>query len=339
MHRKTHRKVLRQIGVLLATIVVVSSIVPQLVAAATFSDVPAGHPSYSAIESLKNLGVVKGYADGSFKPDQAVNRAEALKMVLLAAKVSVTPGLYQTDFPDVQLSDWFSGYVFFGQNLKIITGNPDGTFAPARQVNKAEFLKMTIRAFQVDLNQYMNSADTLSKDIADPGVWYFPSFNYAKTNNIIAPTFENNLEPGKLLSRAACAEILYKMYIQKNGGETQELLNAAEAKLVDSVIKIGNNELSAALTSAQEATFYTTAALQKEPDSSVTQGAHFLAVGFQKIYEAFAAVKQDDATAAKSLIAEARNNAASAQEKDSSLGAAAGKLTELADYLEKSLAE
>ena len=47
-----------------------------------FSDVPASSPYSQAITDLSTLGVIKGYSDGKFKPDQAVTRAEALKMLM-----------------------------------------------------------------------------------------------------------------------------------------------------------------------------------------------------------------------------------------------------------------
>lgn len=303
--------------------------------AATFTDVPKDHPYYSAIESLKNLGVVKGYSDGSFRPDQPVNRAEALKMVLLTAKINVPPGLYQTDFPDVSLSDWFGGYVFYGQNLLIVKGNPDGTFAPGRQVNKAEFLKMTEQAFRIDLSGYQNVQFALSRDIVNVSEWYVPYFNFAKSVGVVLPNLENKLEPGKYLSRAECAEILYKMYIVINGGEVQELLSAAEAKLVDALIRVNENNIADALTRAQEAVFYTDSAVKKEPASDVTQGANLIARGFQKLFEAYGAGAENDTVKLKTLTGEARSYADQAVAKDGSLQNLAQKLKDLAAGLEK----
>lgn len=301
--------------------------------AASFSDIPAGHPYYAAVESLKNLGVVKGYADGTFRPDQAVNRAEALKMVLLTAQIQISPGLYQTGFPDVALSDWFSGYVFYGQNLNVINGNPDGTFAPARRVNKAEFLKMAVLTFGIDISPYKTVQFALARDIVNVSEWYVPYFNYAKTAGIVLPTIENKLEPGKFLTRAECAEILYKMYILKHGGQTQELLSAAEAKLVDALIRINDGNFADGLTRAQEALFYTGKALEIEPDSNVVQGANFIAIGFQKLFEAYGAGMENDTEKLRSLAQEAKINADQAIVKNGALYDLAMKLKELADNL------
>lgn len=301
--------------------------------AQSFSDVPPTNPDYAAIESLKNLQIIKGYSDGTFRPAQAVNRAEALKMVLLSAKVQVDPGLFDTGFPDVKISDWFSGYIFVGQNLKIVNGNADGTFAPARQVNKAEFLKMTEQAFKVDLSKYQTAEYALARDIVNVSDWFVPYLNYAKTMGIISPTIDDKLEPSKNLTRADCAEILYKMYIVQNGGETQQFLSTAEAKLVDSLVKMNNNDLPGALSSAQDAVFYTDNALKNEPDSNVTQGASLISNGFEKLFEAYSAANQNDAAHVKSLLQEANDYAAQATAKDASLQNLSNQLKTLAAKL------
>jgi hypothetical protein len=308
------------------------------VLAASFSDVPSDNPYYAAVESLKNLEVVSGYSDGTFKPDQSVNRAEALKMVLLTDSIKVSQGLYATGFPDVKLSDWFSGYVFNAQNLHIVAGNPDGTFAPGRLVNKAEFLKMAELAFQIDLSSFKSRSIQLSNDLTNQQVWYFPYFNYAKSLGIISPTIQDNLEPSKNLSRGECAEILYHMYIVKNGGQAQQLLSIAEAKLVDAMVQINLGDLSSALARAQEAVFYTGNAVKQEPNSNVTQGADLMAKGFQKLFEAYGAAAQKDKTQAAALVKEAEDDADQAVAQDSSLQGLSGKLKNLGDALLKSAA-
>ena len=50
-----------------------------------FSDVKEGNSHYVAIEYLRTNGIIQGYEDGTFKPEQTVNRAEAVKMLALAS--------------------------------------------------------------------------------------------------------------------------------------------------------------------------------------------------------------------------------------------------------------
>lgn len=52
-------------------------------ALANFSDVDPAHENYQAINYLQKTGVIQGYDDGTFRPAQLVNRAEAIKIIML----------------------------------------------------------------------------------------------------------------------------------------------------------------------------------------------------------------------------------------------------------------
>ena len=187
---------------------------PPAVLAASFSDVPQSDPNYTAIESLKELDIIKGYGDGNIRPLQPVNRAEALKPVLFRAQRALRHG-----FSDVGIGEWFSGYVMYGVMKGIVSGNPDGTFAPARTVNRAEYLKMLLKAYGADLEPFRNPATPVSAD-SSTSDWYTPYFGYAKSIGIISPDLFNNLSPRKNQPQRAL-EILYKMYIHKTAPEPE----------------------------------------------------------------------------------------------------------------------
>lgn len=254
-----------------------------LASAQTFSDVPFSSPYYSAIESLVQAGVLQGYDDGTFKPERTVNRAEALKMVLLSAGISVNKGLFQTGYPDVPLDAWYAGYVMEGTLRGIVEGNPDGSFAGDRTVNKAEFLKMVTQTFQVDLLVHQNLTTPVSADVASNS-WFAPYLSYAKTVGLTYPTLDDRLDPGKLLTRGECAQIVHKMGLIKFGGPAQESLAIAEAKLIDALVRIYNDDIAGALSRADEALYYSNEGLTKEPESSAVQSTHLIAQAFQQLF-------------------------------------------------------
>ena len=101
--------VLRLLTIILVTLL----LAPSLVFADSFSDVTVKNSKhFAAIEYLYAKNVIGGYPDGTFKPEQTINRAEALKMVMLASSTGgeeeSTPVV---DFPDVSEDDWFYNYV------------------------------------------------------------------------------------------------------------------------------------------------------------------------------------------------------------------------------------
>ncbi len=79
----------------------------------------------------KEEGWVSGYPDGTFKPADAVNKVEALKMLLLSQDVELSEELTVDLYADVEANDWFAAYVETANDLGILEENeqyfqPDG---------------------------------------------------------------------------------------------------------------------------------------------------------------------------------------------------------------------
>ena len=79
-----------------------------------FSDLDATDDNYIAIDYLYEEGVLGGYSDGSFKPENTVNRAELLKILVEGQGVTPDADEYQNCFPDVT-TDWYAKYVCYAK--------------------------------------------------------------------------------------------------------------------------------------------------------------------------------------------------------------------------------
>ncbi|MDO4269665.1 MAG: S-layer homology domain-containing protein [Eubacteriales bacterium] len=97
-----------------------------------------GHWAAKYIGYLESLGVVNGYPDGSFKPDQTISRAEFVAMVIRV------DGLVSgaNAFTDVQDSYWAADYIIAAAEKDYVGGYPDGTFQPLRDITRAEAAKI-----------------------------------------------------------------------------------------------------------------------------------------------------------------------------------------------------
>lgn len=100
--------------------------------------------------------IVQGYSDGSFQPDAAVTRAEAVKILSLAARLQEFPSGSGTTLPfsDVPEESWFAPFVRAASSGEIVRGYGDGTFRPERKITRAEaavIIERTIRR-----NPYIN---------------------------------------------------------------------------------------------------------------------------------------------------------------------------------------
>jgi hypothetical protein len=277
---------------------VLTNIFPLSVLSATtgsFSDVPANHPNFAAIEFLKNEGIISGYPDGTFRPAQVVNRAEALKIVL-NAKSTPLNNVTATSFKDIAPSDWFAQYVETAKTLKIVSGNPDGTFAPARTVNKVEFLKMLLLTYDVQFVNYKLPTKPLYPDAADNTQWYIPYLDFAKNINLIVPNAAGNIEPDKGLTRGEVAEIVYKMIVVIRGGPVQLLLSRSEALLMQSIFDLQANALDDAAADIKAAKELASQALEKAPDEAIVKAALKVIEAFESLVTAFkqAAAAQND---------------------------------------------
>ncbi len=117
----------------------------------TFNDVPrTSRPRESEdhafirriIYTAAAIGVVRGYNDGAFRPDQPVTRAEALKILLLASRLEQAEEEVSLPFPDVAPDAWYTSYVSQAFSFDIIRGYDDGTFRPDDPITRAEAAKI-----------------------------------------------------------------------------------------------------------------------------------------------------------------------------------------------------
>lgn len=177
--------------------------------AGTFSDVSEDNKNYDAIIYLSDHKVIDGYADGTFKPNTLVNRAEAMKIVTGAFNVK-HDGEYEATFPDVKKEDWFFTYVMGAREALIVSGYSDKTFKPANNVNLAETLKMIVLSAKVELPK--DVVDNIFADVSS-SVWYAPHALFARDHNLVMPDEYGKLNADSSMTRAAFAEIIYRMMV------------------------------------------------------------------------------------------------------------------------------
>ena len=114
--------------------------------ATRFSDV-ADNYTATAIETLRLMGVLDGYSDGTFRPNAALTRAQFCKMAVYAMDGSEELGRYSTVtiFPDVKPSFWASSYINMAAKKGIIAGFADGKFKPNQTVTAGQAVTILMR--------------------------------------------------------------------------------------------------------------------------------------------------------------------------------------------------
>lgn len=179
-----------------------------------FSDVDPLHPHYSAIEYLQAHGIVQGYPDGNFRPEQPINRAEALKIILRAGRIEVPVSSASVSFSDYSVSDWFAPYVESARERGIVQGYADGTFRPANTVNLVETLKILLETNNIQVDE-LYPKDFSQAPFSDVPVdsWYAIYAKYANDKHLIDSDSKNNIFPDQPMSRGTFSELMYRFMV------------------------------------------------------------------------------------------------------------------------------
>ena len=123
--------------------------------AATLNDIPGQYAT--EINFLLNKGVITGYPDGTFKPDNYVTRQEAATIIGRAKGLDNTKRT--TSFPDVDPASFASGYIQSAYEAGIITGYVDHTFRPTNPITRGEMAYLLQRAFNLNKASNVYFAD------------------------------------------------------------------------------------------------------------------------------------------------------------------------------------
>jgi len=129
------------------------SLIPANTFAVAVSDI-SGHWAQVTIQSWIDKGLIKGYPDGTFKPDQHVTRAEFMTLANRAFGYSAVVPITYTD---VKAGSWYAPEVAKAKGAGYISGYPDGTMKPENPITREEVA--TIVARIKNLTSAANAAD------------------------------------------------------------------------------------------------------------------------------------------------------------------------------------
>ena len=166
------------------------------------------HQYKTAVEYLLNQKIAEGYDDGTFKPDNLINRAEFMKIVIGAKYsqdyINVSSG--GNCFSDVR-AEWYSPYVCIAKDEGVISGYPDGTFRPGQNISFVEAAKILAEAYGLNVTK--------------GGSWYEGYVKVLQENNYI-PSTVGTLE--KTITRAEMAELIWRIKEEKKDQASSTLI-------------------------------------------------------------------------------------------------------------------
>ena len=115
----------------------------------SFPDVLATNTAHDAITYLAGAGVISGFDDGTFGPDQVLKRGQATKILVIWQGISLAPaGTSTSHFSDVD--SVYKQYVEAAANKGWVGGYPDGTFRPYNQLTREQMAIELIHSMGLD---------------------------------------------------------------------------------------------------------------------------------------------------------------------------------------------
>lgn len=150
-------------------------------AANPYTDVNAGDWYNNAVSTLSNMGIINGYPDGAFGPDNYIARAEFAKIAVGFFENGGTP--YDSGFTDIS-EHWAADCISRSAERGIVNGYPDGTFRPDDGISRAEAMAMVNRVLgRMPHADGMHEDMILWQDNMDKNAWYYADVQEATNSH------------------------------------------------------------------------------------------------------------------------------------------------------------
>jgi len=181
----------------------------------TFPDISGAntHENQAAIETLASRGIISGYADGTFRPDNLMTRAEFAAVVVRA--LGLEP-MENSVFTDVPTSSWCAPYIGAAGAYGIVNGVSSTAFRPEGTVTRQEAAVMVSRAAKLcGMNTGMTDAeiqDALARfpDHDQVALWAREATAFCYSKGIL-PRTESEILPSATIRRCEIAQMLYNL--------------------------------------------------------------------------------------------------------------------------------
>ncbi len=136
-----------------------------------YSDVTRADWYNTAVSTLSSMGIITGYPDGTFRPNAAITRAE---FAAITARFDNDGDKTAAKFSDIA-THWAKDEISIAYNNGWITGYPDGTFGPQRDITRAETMTLVNRVLnrQPETENDLLPNMTVWTDNANPKAWYY----------------------------------------------------------------------------------------------------------------------------------------------------------------------
>lgn len=206
-----------------------------LVFAARSISIAERHWAKDEIEYLLSKGIVSGYPDGTFKPDNPITRAEFVKII---NKVIGTKGKSDVPFKDVNEKNWFYDEVAKAIKSGYVEGYGDNTFRPNKPITRQEAAKIIVTAFRLEGISLSNDSSFIDQNKIDN--WAQEYVTILKNRGYIYGYADGTFRPNNPITRAESVKMITKIsgeIINVAGEYSQDVAKNVLVNISDVVLK------------------------------------------------------------------------------------------------------
>ncbi len=169
----------------------------------------AQHWALEAIAELSQASVIKGYEDATFRPNASITRAEAAALLSRAMELKGT--FNRTSYSDVSENHWAFNGIHQAKQAGLVVGYENRTFAPNREITRAEMAVMLARA--ADINGTTKGTSPFT-DVTNQH-WAAPVLKAMEQEGWIAGFEDRTFKPNAPGTRAEFAWLVYQMMYEQ----------------------------------------------------------------------------------------------------------------------------
>jgi len=207
--------------------------------AIAYPDVDEDYWAAAQINDLTAKGVIIGYPDGTFQPDNNVTRAEFAAMVIRALGQEHTKVIQPVEFTDITEEHWAYSDIQKALYFDLISRDSEGDlFRPDDPVSRGETVTVAVNALTTETISKAKAQEVLSKKYDDALTipeWFIIPAGKAEILNMIiyAPSAQKTLDANRPATRAEVAAILFNMMEQAKLNPNAKLAAAMKKKTGD----------------------------------------------------------------------------------------------------------
>lgn len=206
-----------------------------------FPDVAANHWAAAQIKELSQSGVIIGYPDGTFKPDDNVTRAEFASMAIRALGQEHTTVAQPVNFTDITPDYWAYDMIQRALYFELISCPPEGkAFRPDDSVSHSEAVSVAVNALTTETISVAKAREVLRNytDLATTPESYLIPAGKAEILNMLVhvPNTPLTLSANKPATRAEIAALLKNMMEEAKLNPNKKLAEAMRKKTGDGFV-------------------------------------------------------------------------------------------------------